>query len=206
MLTRPDNAELMTRTQCFQQTFQSLVGKPVQFFSAGDEMGGVSDSAKATASLLQAHPGINVMFGWGGDTSVGIPTAVREAGHTDPHKFFVGAMDLYAPSIAALATGKSVLQGGTVFDYDYAGVSWNYAIEQAMLGNSVPPTAVAEPVVLTSANAAQLAKNDANVISDPNQAFFGQAMQYCNVPRVSGDPFPPASACKADPTYYAPPA
>jgi ABC-type sugar transport system substrate-binding protein len=205
MLTAPDNAELLTRTSCFQKTFQSLVGRPVKFWTAADNMGGVSDSAAATASLLQAHPNINVMFGWGSDTSVGIPTAVKEAGHTDPHKFFVGAMDLYAPSIAALATGKTVLQGGTVFDYDYAGVSWNYAIEQAMLGKKIPPTAVAEPVVLTSANAGQLATNDANVISNPNQAFFGQAMQYCDVARTSIDPFPAASDCKADPTYYAPP-
>lgn len=202
MLIAPQNVGLTERTNCFEQEFKKLVGKPVTFYTAADDKGGVQDSASATASLLQAHPGIDVMFGWGADTSVGIPQAVKEAGHTDPSKFFVGAMDLYAPSLADMATGKSVLQGGTVFDYDYAGESWNWAIENALLGNKVPPTAVALPIKVTPKNAAFVATADKHVGSGVNGAFFSQAMVYCNVATKYGDKFPPASACKPFPAYY----
>jgi ABC-type sugar transport system substrate-binding protein len=202
VLTAPQNAGLTERTHCFEQKFKQLVGKPVKIWEAADNVGGVTDSAAATASLLQAHPAINVMFGWGADTSVGIPQAVKEAGHTDPSKFFVGAMDLYAPSLADMATKKSVLQGGTVFDYDYAGTSWNWAIENALLGRKVPPTAVAMPIQVTPANAAFVANADKQVGSGVNPAFFAQAMVYCNKAVKYGDPFPPASACKPNPAYY----
>jgi ABC-type sugar transport system substrate-binding protein len=202
MLVRPDNVGLQLRTSCFESTFKQLVGKPVKFWTAQDLVGGVQDSASATASLLEAHPNIDVMFGWGSDTSVGITQAVKEAGHTDPTKFFVGAMDLYAPSLADLATGKSVLQGGTVFDYDYAGESWNWAIENALLGKKVPPTAVAMPIVVTPKNAAFVEKADKLVASGKEQSFFAQAMVYCNVATKYGDKFPPASDCKPNPTFY----
>jgi len=206
MLTAPQNAGLTMRTNCFEQTFKQLVGKPVTFWSAADKVGGVQDSAAAASSLLQAHPKIDVIFGWGADTSVGITTAVKEAGHTDPNSFFVGAMDLYAPSLADMATGKSVLQGGTVFDYDYAGESWNWAIENALLGKKVPPTAVALPIQVTPQNAKFVATADKHVGSGVNQSFFAQAMVYCNVVRKYGDEFPPASSCKPDPTFYKAPA
>jgi ABC-type sugar transport system substrate-binding protein len=202
VLTAPQNAGLTLRTNCFEKKFKQLVGKPVKVWEAADKVGGVQDSAAATGSLLQAHPGINVMFGWGADTSVGITRAVNEAGHKDPSKFFVGAMDLYAPSLADMATKKSVLQGGTVFDYDYAGTSWNWAIENALLGNKVPPTAVALPIQVTPSNAAFVATADKHVGSGVNQSFFAQAMVYCDKAVKYGDPFPAASACKSNPTYY----
>jgi ABC-type sugar transport system substrate-binding protein len=202
MLTQPGNAGLIMRTECFQKTFVALVGKPVQFFTAADAVGGVQDSAADTATLLEAHPKIDVMFGWGSDTSVGITTAVNEAGHKDPSKFFVGAMDLYAPSLADLATKKSVLQGGTVFDYDYAGASWDWAIENALEGKTVPPTAVALPIQVTPKNAAFVESADKHVGSGVEQSFFSKAMVYCSVTRTYGQPFPPASDCKPDPTFY----
>ena len=205
MLTAPYDAELLSRTTCFEQTFLKLVGKPVTFWTAADNVGGVTDSAAAAASLLEAHPKIDLIFGWGSDTSVGIPRAVNEAGFTNPNKFFVGAMDLYAPSLAALATGKSVLQAGTVFDYDYSGVSWNFAIENLMLGRKVPPTALALPIVVNSSTAGQLVKIDSEVISHPDMAFFPQAMQYCNIVETTPDPYPPASECKPDPSLYSAP-
>jgi ABC-type sugar transport system substrate-binding protein len=205
MITAPYDAELTMRTKCFEQTFLKLVGKPVQFWSAADNVGGVTDSATAASNLLEAHPAIDVLFGWGSDTSVGITRAANEAGHTDPSKFFVGAMDLYAPSLATLATGKSVLQAGTVFDYDYAGVSWNYAIENLMLGKKVPATGVALPIALNSSSAAQVSHWDSEVISNPNMSFFAKAMVYCNIQEKTGNPYPPTSACSPDTALYSPP-
>ncbi|HEY2598931.1 MAG TPA: sugar ABC transporter substrate-binding protein, partial [Candidatus Dormibacteraeota bacterium] len=133
VLVAPQSPGLMQRVKGFEDGFKSASGNSnITFNEVAVPNGDVTGSANATASLIQAHHDLKVMFGWGGDTWQGIMQAGKEAGKTT-NNFYAGADDLPDAAINLFAKGSNgLLQGGTEFDYSLAGVAWERSVEWAL--------------------------------------------------------------------------
>jgi ABC-type sugar transport system substrate-binding protein len=172
--------------------FRSVAGAGPKFWDAGVTQQ-AQDAASVTANLLQAHPNISVVFTWGADTSVGALQAAREAGRTDPKKFFIGSIDVTDEQIGQIATGTTVMQGAATFPLRFSAVAMERGIERAMLGQYVPPTGYVKPFVITKDNALEYLRASNHQLIPENQHYFDELMVYFDAPVKTGDPFPDES-------------
>src|SRR5260370_35875979 len=94
VLTNPQSPGLMMRVKGFEDGFNSTIGSTGTFFEVATGVGGgVTESASATASLIQAHRDLKGMRGWGGDTGQRITHAAKEAGKSS-NTLRLGAVQL----------------------------------------------------------------------------------------------------------------
>jgi len=185
----------MMRVKGFEDGFKSATGNSnFTFNEVAVANGDVTGSASATASLIQAHHDMKVVFGWGGDTWQGIMQAGKEAGKTTDN-FYAGADDLPDSAINLFANGSNgLLQGGTEFDYSLAGVAWERSVEWALLGQKVPVFGYVAPIFITKDNAADLVAADTDPLNPKYQHFYSEIIFYFSNPVKTGDPFPDESA------------
>lgn len=194
VLIAPQSPGLMMRVKGFEDGFKSATGNSsFTFNEVAVANGDVTGSASATASLIQAHHDMKVVFGWGGDTWQGIMQAGKEAGKTIDN-FYAGADDLPDSAINLFANGTNgLLQGGTEFDYSLAGVAWERSVEWALLGQKAPVFGYVAPIFITKDNAADLVAADTDPLNPKYQHFYSEIIFYFSNPVKTGDPFPDQS-------------
>ena len=194
VLTNPQSPGLMMRVKGFEEGFNSTIGSTGTFFEVATGVGGgVTESASATASLIQAHRDLKVMFGWGGDTWQGITQAAKEAGK-NTNNFFVGADDIPDAAVNQFSNGTNgLLQAGTQFDYSLAGVAWERSVEWALLGAKAPVFGYVNPILIDKDNAAELVAANMDPLNPKYAHFYNEIIFYFSNPVKTGDPFPDAT-------------
>ncbi len=175
-----DTAQFVASGNC------AAIGTIRTFFEVATGVGGgVTESASATASLIQAHRDLKVMFGWGGDTWQGITQAAKEAGK-NTNNFFVG--------VNQFSNGTNgLLQAGTQFDYSLAGVAWERSVEWALLGAKAPVFGYVNPILIDKDNAAELVAANMDPLNPKYAHFYNEIIFYFSNPVKTGDPFPDAT-------------
>jgi ABC-type sugar transport system substrate-binding protein len=95
----------------------------------------------ATADMLSAHPTINLIVSFNTIAGVGALTACKQAGKTDPTKFFLGCTDVEQQTLDEIASGTSIMQAnwGSFFAADMVLMARD-AIANILHGTHIPPT------------------------------------------------------------------
>ena len=140
MLVSLTDPGFKARATAFEARLRQLV-PGVQFVGTGN--GGFNSpqtAQQSTLNLLQAHPGVKVLFAdWDG-ASIGAVQAARSLGKTDPHQFFIAGQDGSTEQLQDMQKAGNVLQatGADIYRYD-AGVIVR-DMEKLLMGQSVEPT------------------------------------------------------------------
>jgi ABC-type sugar transport system substrate-binding protein len=95
----------------------------------------------AAANMFSAHPTINLMVSFNTIAGVGALTAAKQAGKTDPTKFFLGCTDVEQQTLDEIASGTSIMQAnwGSFFAADMVLMARD-AIAHLLHGTAIPPT------------------------------------------------------------------
>jgi ribose transport system substrate-binding protein len=138
--------------------------------------------------LLQAHPDIDVLFGWASQDAVGLAQAAREAGKTDPASFLVTTVET-DPQVFELIKSGSVLQISLDQNSQVKSIAVTRLLVKALSGETIPPTAVGRATLVTVDNADAMAKRDANPQDYPDA--IDQVLVFSNTPLVANGSLPP---------------
>ncbi|MDX6563265.1 MAG: ribose transport system substrate-binding protein [Gaiellales bacterium] len=143
--------------------------------------------ASATASMLQAHPEIKVIYSAGDDPGLGALTAATEAGKTDPGQFFIASSDGTAATFEKLAAG-TLIQAGWTFLFPFSAVQLQRDIEKFLRGGKVRPTRIMSGQLVTKANLAKVQKLQSNPLSPSSAFMFKKGMRYSDYRLKTNEP------------------
>jgi ribose transport system substrate-binding protein len=110
-------------------------------------------SAEQTMStILQAHPGVNVILGTAGDTySMGALAALRSAG-TDTSKMYLSGINGDSDALAEIEKGGPY-KASFAFAYNLMGYAWGQFAADWLAGKQVPQVMVFNAIALDSSSA-----------------------------------------------------
>ena len=107
-------------------------------------------SAEQTmATILQAHPDVNVILGTTGDTySMGALAALRSAG-TDTSKMYISGINGDADALAEIVKGGPY-KASFAFAYNLMGYAWGQFAADWLAGKEIPQVMVFNAIPLSS--------------------------------------------------------
>lgn len=145
------------------------------------------EGAAGAANLLQAHPGIQVLYAAGDDPGLGAFAAATEAGKTDPKAFFLASTDGTNATFEKLGEG-GIYQATWSFNFPFSATQLQRDIETFLRGGQVQPTRMQSGTLVTGANLADFQAMVKNP-QDPNvQDLYAQYMKYSDVPLTTNQP------------------
>ncbi len=139
--------------------------------------------AAGAANLLQAHPDIKVLLGFGDDPGFGAYTAALEAGKEDPNEFFVGSADGTNLVLDEIAKG-GIYQATWSYLFPYSSTQWMRDMQRCLRGEEVPPTRVQRGLLVTAENLEEVQK----IVAGPQDPDFQYLYDDPNVMRYSDEP------------------
>lgn len=189
------SANLSGITDAFIAAFKAENPDPaVEFFDADAHAGTITEGASVAASQLAAHPDASVYLSWGADNSVGTTQAAKEAGKTDPTKFWIGTTNVTDAQVHEIIDAKSPLQAAAIFSYRFSAIAFQRALERCMLGESgVPPTGTVVPLVITKDNGADYILASNHQFLPESQKWFDLTTKWWATPVKTLQPYPPDS-------------
>jgi ABC-type sugar transport system substrate-binding protein len=146
-------------------------------------------AASATASLIQAHPDLNMIFAPFVSAALGAERAATEADKTDTDNFYIASVDGSVDMLKLIKQG-SVLQSSssTLFRYDAVIVEMD--MERLLLGEKVPPFRLQIPKIVTKENVDELLA----ILDDPfnpkNEYIYSEITTYLDTPWEPGVALP----------------
>jgi ribose transport system substrate-binding protein len=196
VIDNPNSVGLHARAVGFTASIKKYAPK-ASVYTAADTVGDTPTGASTASNLLIAHPNVAVLFGYNDPTGLGAYQAAKEAGHNDPAKFFVTSVDGTTPTITDIKNG-TIYQAVSSYWFRYSFPAMERDIERALLGQTVPKTAVIAGNLITKANAAEALTALANPFSKANNKEWCTALGFTNV-IVTGQepPAPTMSGCRA---------
>ena len=135
------------------------------------------------ANLLQAHPDIKVLLGFGDDPGFGAYTAAREAGKDDPNAFFVGSADGTNLVLDEIAKG-GIYQATWSYLFPYSSTQWMRDMQRCLRGEEVPPTRVQRGLLVTAENLEEVQK----IVVGPQDPNFQHLYDDPEVMKYSDEP------------------
>lgn len=153
------------------------VGNAASTSTAGESIG---------ANLLQAHPDIKVFFGWTADDAIGLLSAAKQAGFSNPNEFLVVSPEAN-DQIFQLIASKSLLGLGASLGYPFGAIAGANLLEQALQGESIPSTAIMRPTIVTADNVELVQEQEAHPYDYPDRiasqlAFVEQVLKFGDAP------------------------
>jgi ribose transport system substrate-binding protein len=179
VLTSLTDPGFQARTNAFKQSLLKLDPK-AQFVGTGN--GGFTSptvAEQSTLNLIQAHPQLKVIFAdWDG-AAIGAVTAAREAGKTDPTKFYIAGQDGSAAQLEDMQKPGNVLQssGTLLFRYD-AGIVVRDMELMLMGKKTLGLTRVLIPKLVTTSNVKSFLATLNQPFNPANNAVFSQITKY----------------------------
>jgi ABC-type sugar transport system substrate-binding protein len=183
----PDDPGLKSRSVGFAAGIKSVV-PDVQVWeaNAGSD---VASGASVGANLIQAHPNICVMFGWNEEIAVGMVQAAAEASKTDPATFYIGTPDATPVGFQKILDGTP-MQAVVTPGFPFSSTQWLFMTEEAMLGQSIKPTALINVHLVTKDTVqAELAAQSDPLAANSKQ-LLDDALVLFDQPLKFGDPVP----------------
>lgn len=146
------------------------------------------EGAAGAANLLQAHPGISVLYAAGDDPGLGALAAATEAGKTDPKAFFLGSTDGTAASFEKIGEG-GIYQSSWSFNFPFSATQLQRDIETFLRGGTVQPTRIQSGTLVTTENLADVQAMLSNPQAPEVQDLYADYMKYSDVPLGTNQPF-----------------
>jgi len=145
------------------------------------------EGAAGAANLLQAHPGIQVLYAAGDDPGLGAFAAATEAGKKDPKAFFLGSTDGTNATFEKLGEG-GIYQATWSFNFPFSATQLQRDIQTFLRGGQVQPTRMQSGTLVTGTNLADFQAMVANPQDPQVQDLYAQYMKYSDVPLTTNQP------------------
>lgn len=145
------------------------------------------EGAAGAANLLQAHPGIQVLYAAGDDPGLGAFAAATEAGKKDPKAFFLGSTDGTSATFEKLGEG-GIYQATWSFNFPFSATQLQRDIETFLRGGQVQPTRMQSGTLVTSSNLEEFKAMVANPNDPSVQGKYSDYMKYSDVPLTTNQP------------------
>lgn len=178
MLVSLTDPGFKARATAFEAKLKELV-PGVQFVGTGN--GGFDSpqtGQQSTLNLIQAHPGLKVIFADWDAATIGAVQAARSLGKTDPHQFFIAGQDGSTEQLQDMQKPGNVLQatGADIYRYD-AGIIVR-DMEMLLMGQKVLPTRYLIPELITPDTVQHFLGLQNDPFNDANSAVFNQITKY----------------------------
>ncbi|WP_187270754.1 sugar ABC transporter substrate-binding protein [Lacisediminihabitans profunda] len=175
----------VARTEGFIAGVKATLPK-VTVFKVGNAASTSTAGQSIGANLLQAHPDIKIFFGWTADDAVGLLSAAKQAGYSNPDDFLVVSPEAN-DQIFKLIGSKSLLGLGASLGYPFGVIAGENLLEKALHGKTIPTTAIMRPTVVTAKNVELVQKQEANPSDYPDRienqlAFVDQVLKFGDAP------------------------
>ncbi|HEY3613538.1 MAG TPA: sugar ABC transporter substrate-binding protein [Gaiellales bacterium] len=143
--------------------------------------------ASAAASMLQANPGIKVIYSAGDDPGLGAFTAATEAGKTDGKDFYIASSD-GTDAVFEKITAGTIYQAGWSFLFPFSAVQMERDIEKFLRGQKVRPTRIQKGVLVTKANLSKIQKLQSNPLAPSAASIYKTGMRYSDMRLKTNQP------------------
>lgn len=182
---------LHARSTGFEAGIRSIVPHVKIWPEVSVTSGSASSIADSAQNLIQAHPGINVIFSYGDEFIPQIVTVFKEAGKVGPKQAWVGGVDGTTPVLKSIKADNTAAQASAAFPFRLSAVQSERDIEKALCGQKVLPTRVMEPQVATPKTVGSLlATQTANPLSVSEKSLYAKLMKYYKTPTKFGGKVP----------------
>lgn len=143
--------------------------------------------AAAAANLLQAHPGIQVLYASADDPALGALAAATDAGKTDPKTFFLASNDGTSASFEKISEG-GIYQATWSYNFPFSATQLQRDIETFLRGGEVQPTRMQLGNLVTAANLAEFQALAADPRAAEVQDLYQEYMKYSDIPLAQNQP------------------
>lgn len=179
----PTNAE---KTTAFIAGLHSILPN-VKVYTAVENDGTSTAGAQDGADLLEAHPGMSVLFACDSQDAVGEEQAMKEAGDTNPNKYLVSSIETDTQTVALMAQ-HSVIQIAEDQNAQLVAVAGGRLLVQALEGKAVPPTQFTRSTLVTWANVVADQARDNNPLA--YQSDVDAVLEPSNTKLITNGPLP----------------
>lgn len=143
--------------------------------------------AAAAANLLQAHPGIQVLYASADDPALGALAAATDAGKSDPETFFLASNDGTNASFEKIGEG-GIYQATWSYNFPFSATQLQRDIETFLRGGAVQPTRMQLGNLVTRENLADFQALAADPRAPEVQELYEDYMKYSDVPLAQNQP------------------
>jgi ribose transport system substrate-binding protein len=179
----PTNAE---KTTAFIAGLHSVLPN-VKVYTAVENDGTSTAGAQDGANLLEAHPGMAVLFACDSQDAVGEEQALKEAGDTNTNKYLVASIETDSQTLALMAA-HSTIQIAEDQNAQLAAVAGGRLLVELLEGMKVPPTEFTRSTLVTWSNVAADEARDANPLAYP--ADVAEVLEPSYTQLITNGPLP----------------